>query len=108
MAVQGPAREVGDREQRPAGANMHRGDGQALMVERQRHLRTPDATAVDEDTLLITLEQPDPALLTYLSQNSGLVAAASTFDAADAQTNPVGSGPPDEGENDRGRGPAHP
>jgi len=52
-----------------------------------------DATAVDEDTLLITLEQPDPALLTYLSQNSGLVAAASTFDAADAQTNPVGSGP---------------
>jgi hypothetical protein len=46
--VQGPAREVGDREQRPAGANMHRGDGQALMVERQRHLRTPDATAVDE------------------------------------------------------------
>ncbi|MHA6522826.1 ABC transporter substrate-binding protein [Tessaracoccus sp. G1721] len=52
-----------------------------------------DATAVDEDTLLVSLEQPDPALLTYLSQNSGLVAAASTFDAADAQTNPVGSGP---------------
>ncbi len=52
-----------------------------------------DATAVDEDTLVLTLSQPDPALTTYLSQNSGLVAAASTFDAADAQTNPVGSGP---------------
>ncbi|MHA6512923.1 ABC transporter substrate-binding protein [Tessaracoccus sp. Z1128] len=52
-----------------------------------------EATAADEDTLVLTLSKPDPALLTYLSQNSGLVAAASSFDAADAQTNPVGSGP---------------
>ncbi|MBB1513336.1 peptide ABC transporter substrate-binding protein [Tessaracoccus sp. MC1627] len=52
-----------------------------------------DATAADEDTLVLTLSKQDPALLTYLSQNAGLVAAASSFDAADAQTTPVGSGP---------------
>lgn len=50
-------------------------------------------TAQDEDTVVLTLSEPDPALLTYLSQNSGLVVAPSAFDAPDAQTNPVGSGP---------------
>lgn len=48
---------------------------------------------VDEDTLLIDLHAPDPAFLTYLSQNSGLQAAPSSFEAADSQVKPVGSGP---------------
>jgi peptide/nickel transport system substrate-binding protein len=52
-----------------------------------------DATATDEFTLQITLTQPDPALLQYLTQNAGVQGSPAAFDAADAQTNPVGSGP---------------
>lgn len=47
----------------------------------------------DSDTVVLTLSAPDPALLLSLSMQAGLVAAPSTFDAADAQTNPVGTGP---------------
>jgi peptide/nickel transport system substrate-binding protein len=52
-----------------------------------------DATAVDPTTLQITLSQPDPALLHYLTQNAGVQVSPAAFDAPDAQTNPVGSGP---------------
>jgi peptide/nickel transport system substrate-binding protein len=52
-----------------------------------------DAKATDEFTLEITLTQPDPALLQYLTQNAGVQGSPAAFDAADAQTNPVGSGP---------------
>ena len=52
-----------------------------------------DAKAVDDATLEITLKQPDPALLIYLAQNAGLMASPKPFDASDAQTKPVGSGP---------------
>ncbi|MFE3459265.1 ABC transporter substrate-binding protein [Nocardiopsis aegyptia] len=52
-----------------------------------------DAEAVDGDTLELTLDAPDPALLTYLSQNAGLQASPETFGADDAQVRPVGSGP---------------
>lgn len=52
-----------------------------------------DATAVDASTLKITLTEPDPSLLFGLSQAAGLQAAPSSFDAPDAQTNPVGTGP---------------
>ncbi|WP_260300658.1 ABC transporter substrate-binding protein [Rathayibacter sp. PhB152] len=52
-----------------------------------------DVSAVDDTTLDVTLSQPDPALLGYLTQNAGLVESPSAFDAADAQTKPVGSGP---------------
>ncbi|WP_084127534.1 ABC transporter substrate-binding protein [Demequina sp. NBRC 110054] len=50
-------------------------------------------TAVDATTVEITLASPDPALLSYLSQNSGLIEAESAFESADIQTVPVGSGP---------------
>ena len=49
--------------------------------------------ATDATTLVITLAQPDPALLPLLAQAPGLVASPKTFDAADAKTKPVGSGP---------------
>ncbi|WNM23773.1 ABC transporter substrate-binding protein [Demequina capsici] len=52
-----------------------------------------DVTAVDSDTVQITLSAPDPSLLDYLSQNSGLIEAESAFTADDIQTVPVGSGP---------------
>ncbi|WP_062201386.1 ABC transporter substrate-binding protein [Demequina salsinemoris] len=50
-------------------------------------------TAVDATTVEIALSAPDPALLSYLAQNSGLIEAESAFDSADIQTVPVGSGP---------------
>jgi peptide/nickel transport system substrate-binding protein len=49
--------------------------------------------ASDDSTVAITLSVPDPALLTYLSHEAGLIASPSTFDAEDAATNPIGSGP---------------
>ena len=52
-----------------------------------------DAKAADPATLIITLKQPDPALLNYLTQNAGLQASPKSFDAADAKTKPIGSGP---------------
>ena len=52
-----------------------------------------DAKALDATTVVITLTQPDPALLNYLTQNGGLVESPKPFDAADEKTNPVGSGP---------------
>lgn len=51
------------------------------------------AEAPDDTTLVVTLEAPDPALPVYLSQNAGLVGAPAMFDAEDAQTSPIGSGP---------------
>ena len=52
-----------------------------------------DATATDANTLQVTLSAPDPALLLNLTQSAGLQESPSAFDAADAQTTPVGSGP---------------
>ncbi len=52
-----------------------------------------DAKAIDETTVEITLAQSNPALLTYLTQNAGTVASPASFESADIQTNPVGSGP---------------
>jgi peptide/nickel transport system substrate-binding protein len=49
--------------------------------------------APDETTVVLTLSAPDPALLAYLSREAGLVAAPAMFDAEDADTNPIGSGP---------------
>lgn len=47
----------------------------------------------DESTAVLRLSAPDPALLTYLSHEAGLIASPAMFDAEDAATNPVGSGP---------------
>ena len=52
-----------------------------------------DATAVDDETLQLTLSQPDPALVLYLGQNAGLQASPEGFGASDEKTNPIGSGP---------------
>jgi peptide/nickel transport system substrate-binding protein len=52
-----------------------------------------DAKAVDAATVQITLKEPDPALLTYLTQAPGLMESPKHFDAADEKTNPVGTGP---------------
>jgi peptide/nickel transport system substrate-binding protein len=52
-----------------------------------------DAAAVDDDTLQITLTAQDPAFLGYLAFNLGAQESPAAFDAADIQTNPVGSGP---------------
>ncbi|MCW3492687.1 ABC transporter substrate-binding protein [Microbacterium sp. SSM24] len=49
--------------------------------------------APDDTTVVLTLSAPDPALLAYLSREAGLIAAPAMFDAEDADTNPIGSGP---------------
>lgn len=51
------------------------------------------AEAADESTVVVTLGQPDPAFLVYLTQNAGLVGAESMWESAEAQTVPVGTGP---------------
>lgn len=51
------------------------------------------ATAQSPTTLVITLKQPDPAFLTYLTQNAGLQESPKAFGSATAKTVPVGSGP---------------
>ena len=51
------------------------------------------ATAESPTTLVITLKQPDPAFLTYLTQNAGLQESPKAFSSATAKTVPVGSGP---------------
>jgi len=52
-----------------------------------------DAKAVDDTHVELTLKQPDPAMLTYLTQNSGLQESPKAFTASDVATVPVGSGP---------------
>ena len=49
--------------------------------------------APDDTTVVITLSAPDPALLNYLTRDPGLVGSPAQFDAEDAATNPIGSGP---------------
>jgi peptide/nickel transport system substrate-binding protein len=51
------------------------------------------ATAASPTKLVITLKQPDPAFLTYLSQNAGLQESPKAFTSSTAKTVPVGSGP---------------
>jgi peptide/nickel transport system substrate-binding protein len=52
-----------------------------------------DAKAVDDTHLQITLKQPDPALLNYLTRNAGYQESPAAFSKPDLKTNPVGSGP---------------
>jgi peptide/nickel transport system substrate-binding protein len=52
-----------------------------------------DAKATDASTLQITLKAPDPSLLLDLAQNPGLQESPKAFNAPDAKTHPVGSGP---------------
>ncbi|MDN3496822.1 ABC transporter substrate-binding protein [Planococcus sp. APC 4015] len=48
---------------------------------------------VDETTVTITQDAPDPSLVNLLSIAPGLIQAPSTLGQPDAATNPVGSGP---------------
>lgn len=52
-----------------------------------------DATVVDDTHVDITLSQPDPAVVTYLTQNAGQIESPAAFTNDDVETNPVGSGP---------------
>ncbi|WP_431836074.1 ABC transporter substrate-binding protein [Cellulomonas sp. Y8] len=52
-----------------------------------------DVSVVDGTTITLQLTQPDPGLEVALARGAGLQAAPATFDAPDAQTNPIGSGP---------------
>ncbi|SDG68658.1 ABC transporter substrate-binding protein [Microbacterium sp. 77mftsu3.1] len=49
--------------------------------------------AVDDSTVTITMEAPDPSLVNLLSIAPGVVQAPATFSNPDAATKPVGSGP---------------
>jgi peptide/nickel transport system substrate-binding protein len=48
--------------------------------------------APDERTLVIELEEPDPAMLIALTQGAGVIADPTTFDDPDLALDPVGSG----------------
>ncbi len=51
------------------------------------------ATAASPTQLVITLKQPDPAFLVFLTQNAGLQESPAAFTSSTAKTVPVGSGP---------------
>jgi peptide/nickel transport system substrate-binding protein len=51
------------------------------------------AAVVDEDTIEISLAQPDPAMEYYLSQAAGLMASPAAIEAGTLETDPVGTGP---------------
>ncbi|MBP2327861.1 peptide/nickel transport system substrate-binding protein [Kibdelosporangium banguiense] len=55
--------------------------------------RVADAKAVNESTLEISLKEPDPALLTALTQGAGVQESPKAFTSATIKTVPVGSGP---------------
>ncbi|WP_284990101.1 ABC transporter substrate-binding protein [Arthrobacter sp. efr-133-TYG-120] len=66
-------------------------DGTSDNASFLRALKT--AEAADEHTLVLTLSEPDPAFLVYLSQNAGIIGSPSMWNSPEAKTTPVGSGP---------------
>lgn len=60
---------------------------------RARLANVADVKATGDHTVKITLSRPDPGLLLALAQNPGLQESPAQFDAPDAETVPVGSGP---------------
>ncbi|MFT3797427.1 ABC transporter substrate-binding protein [Microbacterium sp.] len=70
-------------------------------LERFRDGTSPQAAtlagktfaAVDDSTVTITQDAPDPSLVNLLSIAPGLIQAPSSFDDPDSATVPVGSGP---------------
>ncbi|MFF3258064.1 ABC transporter substrate-binding protein [Streptomyces sp. NPDC002932] len=61
--------------------------------ERQLLAAVKTLTAPDEATLVIGLKEVDPGLLDALAGNASFMQSPATFDAKDAATRPVGSGP---------------
>lgn len=71
-------------------------------LQRFKDGTSPDASyfaqvetfeAVNDSTVAITLSEPNPALLNYLTRDAGLIASSEAIAAGDLATNPVGSGP---------------
>ncbi len=60
----------------------------ASYFARVDSFEAPDAT-----TVVITLAEPEPALLNYLTRDAGLVASSEAIAADNLATNPIGSGP---------------
>lgn len=52
-----------------------------------------DVLAPADHTVVFELDQPDPALLDYLTRSAGLVGSVESFDDSELATTPVGSGP---------------
>jgi peptide/nickel transport system substrate-binding protein len=61
--------------------------------QRAKAAEVVTAKAITPTTLQITLKQPDPAFLVYLTQVAGLEESPKAFNTANAATVPVGSGP---------------
>ncbi len=80
-------------------------DAAAVKANLDRALTLPDSLrkseiasigsveAVDADTIKLTLNQPDAALLSQLSDRAGMILSPATFEGDLATTNPVCSGP---------------
>jgi peptide/nickel transport system substrate-binding protein len=64
------------------------GGAYATDLANVKNVEAPSPT-----TVVLTLSAPDPALTAYLSREAGLIAAPAMFDAKDADTKPIGSGP---------------
>ncbi|HEY3544832.1 MAG TPA: ABC transporter substrate-binding protein [Propionicimonas sp.] len=71
-------------------------------IEHFRGSSTPDlsnaayvskAEAVDPTHVAITLTQPDPMMLNWLTQPLGYMSSPTSWDKPDVATNPVGTGP---------------
>lgn len=84
-------------------------DGSALTgqvvvdnLQRFKDGTSPDASyfagvtsfaAPDDTTVVITLGAPDPALVSYLTRDPGLIASGESLTNDDLATDPIGSGP---------------
>lgn len=77
-------------------------DAVVANIEHFRGSSTPDlsnaafidtVTAVDATTVEITLTEPDPMMLTWLTQPLGYMSSPESWENEDVATNPVGSGP---------------
>jgi peptide/nickel transport system substrate-binding protein len=66
-------------------------DGSAPDKAQLAHVK--DAKASDAETLVITLDSPDPSLLSNLTQAPGLMESPAAFSSSTLGTVPVGSGP---------------
>lgn len=71
-------------------------------IEAFRNSSTPDlsnadyvesVTAPDATTVVLTLSEPDPMMLHWLTQPLGFLSSPESWDNPDVATNPVGSGP---------------
>jgi peptide/nickel transport system substrate-binding protein len=57
------------------------------------HLANVTGATAEGDTVVISLNQPNPALLLYLAQTAGLIENPASFHAKTASTTPDGTGP---------------